>query len=81
MQEVRTRRSGTTRITAKHQVTLPIAALDGAGLAAGERLVVCAYGPGRVLLVRESAVLADLGGTLAGVYADGELDALRDEWG
>ncbi len=80
MAEVRHRRRGTTRITAKHQVTIPTAALAAAGLAASERLVARADGPGRVLLERESSILEELSGSLRGVYADGEVDALRDEW-
>lgn len=81
MENVRNRRQGATTISAKHQITIPVAELREAGLEAGERLVARADGPGRVILEREHDVLADFAGALSGVYVDGELDALRDEWG
>lgn len=46
----------------------------------GERLVVRADGPGRVVFEREIDVLAEFAGALTGVFAEGELDSLRDEW-
>jgi bifunctional DNA-binding transcriptional regulator/antitoxin component of YhaV-PrlF toxin-antitoxin module len=78
--KVRERRRGATTISSKHQVTIPAAELRAAGLEAGERLIARADGPGRVVLEREHDVLAELAGTLTGVYAERELDALRDEW-
>ncbi|MEM9713620.1 MAG: AbrB/MazE/SpoVT family DNA-binding domain-containing protein [Actinomycetota bacterium] len=64
----------------KHQITIPVDALRNAGLAAGDRLVARADGAGRVVLERERDVLSDFEGALAGVYAAGALDQLRDEW-
>ncbi len=80
MSEVRHRRRGTSRISAKHQITIPSAALAAAGLEVGERVVARADGPGRVILEREAGVLNDFAGALSGVYAPTELDDLRDEW-
>jgi bifunctional DNA-binding transcriptional regulator/antitoxin component of YhaV-PrlF toxin-antitoxin module len=80
MREVKDRRRGTSRISSKHQVTIPVDALRAAGLEAGERLVAHAEGPGRVVFEREGDVLAEFAGALTGVYAEGELAALRDEW-
>lgn len=80
MTNVKRRRGGTT-ISAKHQITIPVAELRAAGLEAGQRLVARAAGPGRVILEREHDVLADFAGALTGVYGDRELDTLRDEWG
>jgi bifunctional DNA-binding transcriptional regulator/antitoxin component of YhaV-PrlF toxin-antitoxin module len=82
MKEVkaRHRRRGSSRISAKHQVTIPVDALRAAGLEAGERVVARAEGPGRVVLEREDDVLAEFAGALTGVYRRGELDALRGEW-
>lgn len=80
MENVKNRRQGATTISSKHQITIPVAELRAAGLEAGERLVARADGPGRVILEREHDVLADFAGALSGAYADGELDALRDEW-
>jgi bifunctional DNA-binding transcriptional regulator/antitoxin component of YhaV-PrlF toxin-antitoxin module len=78
--EVKNRRRGTSRISAKHQITIPTAALQAAGLKVGDRVVARVDGPGRGVLEREAAVLDEFAGALTGVYAAGELDALRDEW-
>jgi bifunctional DNA-binding transcriptional regulator/antitoxin component of YhaV-PrlF toxin-antitoxin module len=67
-------------VSSKHQITIPVEALRGAGVEAGERLVAHADGPGRIILEREVDVLADFAGMLTGVYRPGELDTLRDEW-
>ncbi len=80
MRNVKERRRGTTTISSKHQITIPAAELRAAGLDSGDRLVARATGPGRIVLELEHDVLADFAGALTGVYADGELDALRDEW-
>jgi len=81
MQDVKkARRRGTSRISSKHQVTIPVDALRAAGLEVGERLVAHAEGPGRVVLVRERDVFGEFAGALTGVYARDELAQLRDEW-
>ena len=80
MAEVKNRRRGTSRISAKHQITIPADALRAAGLEVGERIVAHADGPGRVVLERESGILDEFAGALIGVYGAGELDELRDEW-
>ena len=80
MQKVKERRRGATRISSKHQITIPAAELRAAGLEAGERLIARADGPGRVVLEREHDVLADFSGALTGVYAGSSVDSLRDEW-
>lgn len=80
MAEVKHRRRGTTRVSAKHQVTLPVEALRGAGVQVGERLTARAEGPGRIVLERDTGVLDRVAGVLTGIYEPGELDQLRDEW-
>ena len=70
-----------TRISSKHQVTIPVQALRAAGLEVGERLVARVEGPGRVVLEREDDVLAEFAGLLTGAYDQDELNQLRDEWG
>lgn len=80
MAEVRVRRRGATRISSKHQITIPVDALRAAGLEVGERVTARADGPGRVVLEREDDLLAEFAGTLTGVYVTGELDELRSEW-
>jgi bifunctional DNA-binding transcriptional regulator/antitoxin component of YhaV-PrlF toxin-antitoxin module len=80
VREVKNRRRGTSRVSSKHQVTIPTDALRAAGLEVGERLVAHAEGPGRVVFEREADVLAEFAGVLTGVYEPDELSGLRDEW-
>ena len=80
MQKVKERRRGATRISSKHQITIPAAELRAAGLEAGERLIARADGPGRVVLEREHDVLAEFSGALTGVYAGSSVASLRAEW-
>jgi bifunctional DNA-binding transcriptional regulator/antitoxin component of YhaV-PrlF toxin-antitoxin module len=80
MHEVKDRRRGTSRISSKHQVTIPADALRAAGLEVGERLVAHADGPGRVIFEREVDVLAQFSGALTGIYHPDELERLSDEW-
>jgi bifunctional DNA-binding transcriptional regulator/antitoxin component of YhaV-PrlF toxin-antitoxin module len=77
---VKDRRRGATRISSKHQITIPVDALREAGLEVGERVVARADGPGRVVFEREHDVLADFAGALTGVYPPDELEQLRSEW-
>ena len=80
-QRVKTaRRRGYTRVSAKHQVTIPLEALAAAGLRTGDRLRAEVRGPGEVVLVREDDVLSRFAGALTDVYPAGELDELRREW-
>lgn len=74
------RRRGFTRVSAKHQITLPVEALGRAGVKPGDSLAVRAEGPGRIVLTRERDALEEHAGSLTGVYQRDELNALRDEW-
>jgi bifunctional DNA-binding transcriptional regulator/antitoxin component of YhaV-PrlF toxin-antitoxin module len=69
-----------TRISSKHQVTIPKRAMSDAGLRSGDRLRAEPAGRGRVLLIRDESVVNRHAGTLTGVYGRGELDELRGEW-
>ncbi len=80
MSEVKNRRRGTSRISAKHQITIPADALRAAGLEVGERVIAHADGPGRVVLERETDILDEYAGALSGAYSTDELDDLRTEW-
>ncbi len=77
---VKKRQRGHTRVSAKHQVTLPIDALEGAGIRTGDVLRAEVRGPGEVLLVRDADPIERFAGGLTGVFAADELDTLRDEW-
>ena len=80
MKKVRDRRRGFTRISAKHQATIPVQALREAGLQPGDEVRVVAVGRGRLLLERDVNVVERHAGSLPGVYAPDELDKLRGEW-
>ncbi len=81
------RRRGYTRISPKHQVTLPVAALETAGLSVGDELKVDIDGDGRIVLTRARtlaerrlAAIEATAGSLTGVWEPGDLERLRDEW-
>lgn len=80
MENVKKRRKGASRISAKNQITIPAEALRSAGLVVGERVVAHADGAGRVILEREHDVIAEFAGALTGTYRPGELNDLRSEW-
>ena len=81
MKEVKhRRRRGYTRLSRKHQATIPVDALERAGLRAGDELRVDAAGPGRIVLVRAENLIERYAGCLPGVYQAGYLGKLRDEW-
>lgn len=80
MENVKNRRRGATRISSKHQVTIPVDAMRAAGLEVGERVVAHAEGPGRVVLEREEDLLAKFAGVLTGAFGRNELEDLRREW-
>jgi bifunctional DNA-binding transcriptional regulator/antitoxin component of YhaV-PrlF toxin-antitoxin module len=69
-----------TRISSKHQVTIPKQAMSDAGLRSGDRLRAEPAGRGRVLLIRDESMVERHAGELTGVYAPGGLERLRDEW-
>ena len=73
-------RHGCTRVSAKHQVTLPIDALERAGIRTGDFLNVEVRGPGEVLLVRHVDAVTEYAGALTGVFGAEELKGLRREW-
>ena len=80
MGDVKNRRRGASRISVKHQITIPADALRAAGLEVGERVVAHADGPGRVILERVHDVIAEFAGAMTGAYARDELEQLRSEW-
>ncbi|MHB8247233.1 MAG: AbrB/MazE/SpoVT family DNA-binding domain-containing protein [Acidimicrobiales bacterium] len=75
------RGAGHTRISTKHQVTIPINAFVDAGFKAGDAVTAEALGPGRVVLARQDALLDEFSGALS---TRGNLrkmiERLRDEW-
>lgn len=78
---VRKRRRDQTRISSKHQVTIPLDAFKGAGFEAGDTVKVEALGPGRVSLTRLDALLDKYRGAMTpGAITGRDIEQLRDEW-
>lgn len=76
----RIRRRGHTRVSPKHQVTLTVDAMSGAGLRTGDELRVEATGPGTIVLSRVGDAFDRYAGALTGVFPPDAIDRLRDEW-
>jgi bifunctional DNA-binding transcriptional regulator/antitoxin component of YhaV-PrlF toxin-antitoxin module len=72
------RRRRRTRLSSKHQVTIPVDAVREAGLEVGEEFSVVVEPDGNLRLVRERDPVAEFAGSID--YPEGYLDALRDEW-
>ena len=70
---------GMPRISAKNQITIPVAALEEVGLHAGERVVVEPAGDGELRVRRAALSFDDAFGVLTGVYPVGYLDQLDAE--
>jgi len=80
-ENVKRRRAGRSRISSKHQVTIPAAAFRGAGFAAGDVLRVESEGAGRVVLTKVDEIVERYSGSLAtGGELGRSVTALRDEW-
>jgi bifunctional DNA-binding transcriptional regulator/antitoxin component of YhaV-PrlF toxin-antitoxin module len=76
----RTGRQG-SRISSKHQVTIPIDAFSAAGLHEGDVVRIEAIGPGRVVLTRQDDLLDQFSGAIrGGADLRRAVDDLRDEW-
>jgi AbrB family looped-hinge helix DNA binding protein len=68
-----------SRISSKNQVTIPVAALEEAGLRAGDQVVVEALEEGALRIRRDTLTFEDAFGVLTGTYPPGYLAALDDE--
>jgi AbrB family looped-hinge helix DNA binding protein len=78
-ENVKKRRS--TRVSRKHQVTIPAAAFRGAGLEPGDRLQAEALGAGQVILTRVDELANRYSGALdTGGRLRDEVEGLREEW-
>ncbi len=78
---VRRNRTGRSRISSKHQVTIPAAAFRGAGFAAGDLVRVTVAGAGRVTLTKVDDLVERYSGSLTtGGQLRRGVEALRDEW-
>jgi bifunctional DNA-binding transcriptional regulator/antitoxin component of YhaV-PrlF toxin-antitoxin module len=75
------RRRNQTKVSSKHQVTIPIVAFRGAGLEPGDTLRVEAEGAGRIILTRLDELLDRYSGSMdtAGELGP-QVEGLRKEW-
>jgi len=79
MAEVKRKRR--TRVSSKNQITLPVAVLAETRVGPGDNLLVEVAGDGRIVLVREDDDPIDkVIGSMPGLSAAADLEALRDEW-
>lgn len=70
-----------TKVSTKHQVTIPAAAFRTAGLEPGDTLRVEADGAGRILLTRIDELLDRYSGCLdTGGGLRKQVEGLRGEW-
>lgn len=70
-----------TRVSSKHQVTIPAGAFRGAGLEPGDTLKVEADGAGRVVLTRIDELVDLYSGCLeTGGELRERVEGLRGEW-
>ncbi|MHB1539189.1 MAG: AbrB/MazE/SpoVT family DNA-binding domain-containing protein [Solirubrobacteraceae bacterium] len=73
--------SGRSRVSSKHQITIPIAPFSEAGLREGDLVRVQAQGRGRVLVARVDDLLDEYAGSLrTGGELGGNVRRLRREW-
>lgn len=68
------------RVSSKNQVTIPVEAMRAAGLRPGDEITVRPVGNGEIVLATRGTRIRRHAGIATGIYGDGELDRLRDEW-
>lgn len=68
-----------TRISAKNTVTIPVAALQKAGLCAGEAVTVEPVGDGELRIRRSALSVTEAFGALTGAYPADYLEQLDAE--
>jgi bifunctional DNA-binding transcriptional regulator/antitoxin component of YhaV-PrlF toxin-antitoxin module len=70
---------GMARISTKNQITIPVSALEEAGLRAGEAVTVDPTGDGELRVRRAAMTFERALGALTGTYPVGYLDTLDAE--
>jgi bifunctional DNA-binding transcriptional regulator/antitoxin component of YhaV-PrlF toxin-antitoxin module len=67
------------RISTKNQITIPVAALQEAGLRAGEAVTIEPTGDGELRVRRAALAFEDAFGALTGEYPPGYLEQLDQQ--
>jgi len=68
------------RISSKNQITLPVDAMRAAGLRAGDDVAIRATDRGEIVVAARGSRVRRNAGLFHGLYEEGYLDRLRDEW-
>jgi|HubBroStandDraft_2_1064218.scaffolds.fasta_scaffold04162_3 bifunctional DNA-binding transcriptional regulator/antitoxin component of YhaV-PrlF toxin-antitoxin module len=68
------------RVSSKNQVTLPVEAMRAAGMRPGDEITVRPVGDGEIVLATRGTRIRRHAGIATGIYKDGELDRLHNEW-
>ena len=70
-----------SKVSSKHQITIPVRVLREAGLAAGDEVIIRTCGQGRIEVERADDLIRRYAGSIpAGTYPVGYLGKLRGEW-
>lgn len=70
-----------SRLSSKHQVTIPVRVLEEAGLSAGDEVVIRARGNGQIAIERADDLIRRFAGSLpSGTHPADYLEQLRSEW-
>jgi bifunctional DNA-binding transcriptional regulator/antitoxin component of YhaV-PrlF toxin-antitoxin module len=68
------------KISSKNQIALPVETMRASGLRAGDEVTVRSIGAGEIIVAALGSRVRRHAGIASGIYRDGELDRLRDEW-
>jgi bifunctional DNA-binding transcriptional regulator/antitoxin component of YhaV-PrlF toxin-antitoxin module len=68
-----------SKISSKHQITLPVESLERAGFKPGDEVAIEADGPDRIVVRRAVSDVTEALGVFDGLYEPGYLDRLRSE--
>jgi bifunctional DNA-binding transcriptional regulator/antitoxin component of YhaV-PrlF toxin-antitoxin module len=68
------------KVSSKNQITLPVETMRASGVRAGDEVTVRSIGEGEIIVAARGSRVRRHAGVAKGIYRDGELDRLRDEW-